>query len=180
MNYFPIKTYPWTTINDCWINTPDIDASLQPHDYTDPIINGDVYDDNEVFIAKHSGFYMKHYDKFALDIVTETVFNYPYPQITEKTLRPLLHKKLFIVMGAPGVLKLLHQKGFKTFNGFIDETYDTILNPTDRFHAIITEIERFCERPLVDVLAYMKTMESALNKNFTILKNLEWDELREL
>ena len=44
--------------------------------------------------------------------------------LTEKTAKPLYIKRLFVMFGAQGLLKKLHQKGYKTFHGIIDESYD--------------------------------------------------------
>lgn len=45
---------------------------------------------------------------------------------TEKTFKTILMKKPFLFYGPQGALEFLKQDGFKTFNSFIDETYDNI------------------------------------------------------
>ena len=171
MRYFPIAPTPWTRVNDYWIDTSDINGGMPLVTYTDPLIEGNAND---------TRFFTPHYNNMAVDIVAETVFNYPYPCVTEKTIRPILHRKIFIMLSPHGVLKMLHEKGFETFDGFIDETYDSIKDPTARFHAVVEETIRLCNKPLSEVLSYMDTIEDKLNHNFELLKKLEDIELAQL
>jgi hypothetical protein len=46
--------------------------------------------------------------------------------LTEKALRPIACGQPFILAATPGSLQYLRSYGFKTFSGYIDETYDTI------------------------------------------------------
>jgi hypothetical protein len=76
-------------------------------------------------------------------IVTETgTSDGTVLRYTEKTLKPILAGRPFIVVGEPHVLRLLRSLGFRTFDGIIDESYDAIESRADRLHAIVTELER--------------------------------------
>lgn len=68
--------------------------------------------------------------------------------LTEKTFKAIAHGQPFIIVGTPGLLKLLRSYGYKTFNGFIDESYDSIQDHQQRMAAIITEIRRLSAMPL--------------------------------
>lgn len=80
-------------------------------------------------------------------VVTETVF---YPDedndssifLTEKTFKPIVCNHPFIVVGRPGTLKKLKEFGYKTFNPYIDERYDDIVDDKERLTFIANEIER--------------------------------------
>jgi len=117
------------------------------------------------------------YKNVALDIVTETVFNYPYPCITEKTTRPIANKRMFIIVGATNILQLLRSKGFETFSDFIDETYDTIVDPVDRFNSIVNSIHAFLEKPIDDIKDYYIKNQDRFEHNFQLLSRLEEIEL---
>lgn len=168
MKYLPLKPYPFTRINDYWINDNSYNALLPNLTYKDPLIKGN---------ANSTRFRTPFYEHIGFDIVSETVYNYPYPQITEKTLRPILHKKPFIVVGAPGIINLLHNKGFKTFSPFIDETYSNISDPIKRFGAILSEIKKLCDYDIIQLQSYIHSIENILEHNFNTLKNLEETEL---
>lgn len=67
------------------------------------------------------------YSRTHYSVVTETLVSYhttPYEFITEKTGKPLLAKRLFVMFGQCGILKTLHELGFETFGDVIDESYD--------------------------------------------------------
>ena len=83
----------------------------------------------------------KPYDDYFLEIVVETDC-ITTEWITEKTVKNLYIGKPFIVMGGAGILAKLKSFGFKTFDPWIDETYDTIENNYLRLEAIKQEIDR--------------------------------------
>lgn len=65
----------------------------------------------------------KIYQNSYYSIVAETEFQ-KYIFFTEKTVKPLLAKRLFVMFSAYHQLKTLQEYGFKTFGSIIDESYD--------------------------------------------------------
>lgn len=120
------------------------------------------------------------YKYFGLDIVTETVYDYPYPFITEKTMRPITSKRPFIVVGAPNILDLLKDKGFKTFNTIIDESYDSIIDPSDRFDSVCISIHQFVTQPIEKIRADVISISNTLEHNFKTYLALEDIELLQI
>lgn len=169
-----IKIDPFTRVNDAWINTQQINASPVLQDVRHPLITSGPTGGN---IATH--YYADFYSKIALDIVTETAFHYPYPRICEKTLRPINCKRMFIIVGPPGVLKLLHSKGFVTFGDIIDESYDNIHNAEERFLSIVCAIEQFCNMDLAQIKLYYNANRWKFDHNWHTLKNLLQSEIQE-
>ena len=82
------------------------------------------------------------YKTSAVEIVLETVFDDTKHHLTEKALRPIACGKPFVLVSTPGSLAYLRSYGFRTFDGIIDETYDTIVDPVDRLNAIQLELKR--------------------------------------
>jgi hypothetical protein len=161
---------PLTRINDQFIDTDDIDATPISRDIVHPIIEGEP---NRASFQFQSNFYKK----IGLDVVTETVFDYPYPCITEKTLRPIGSKRMFIVVGAHGILSMLKSKGFKTFDDIIDESYDSIIDPCKRFRAVVDAVESFISLDLEKIRQYYIDNQQKFEHNFQTLKNLRSTEL---
>jgi hypothetical protein len=64
------------------------------------------------------------YNQTAFSIVAETNFASNYVFHTEKIVKPILARRLFIVFGGHHYLKNLQRLGFKTFDNIIDESYD--------------------------------------------------------
>jgi hypothetical protein len=61
---------------------------------------------------------------------------------TEKTFRPLACYHPFVLIGRANMLKRLRALGFKTFSPWIDESYDTVVDDTQRMLAAHAEIRR--------------------------------------
>ena len=59
---------------------------------------------------------------------------------SEKTAKPLLGQRLFVLFAAPGMLADLKTLGFKTFDTIIDETYDHVLDDTTRWQKAFDQV----------------------------------------
>lgn len=101
--------------------------------------------------ARIQGELFDFYQDFFCDIVTETVFDYPYAYISEKTLRPLLLAQPFMLLGPPGTLALLSSLGFETFGDCWDESYDQIPDPALRFCAFCRSMQDVVMRPVTEL-----------------------------
>tara|TARA_A100001015_G_scaffold139112_1_gene154183 strand:- start:986 stop:2074 length:1089 start_codon:yes stop_codon:yes gene_type:complete len=114
--------------------------------------------------------YMEFLKKAAFNIVSETVFDFPFPDLSEKTMQPILAKRPFIMIGAYGNLRCLRSGGFKTFDSVIDESYDEIEDPNKRMHAVmrlVLELNKMGQTELNDMLY---GLEDVLLHNFHLLK----------
>lgn len=161
---------PWNRINDQWVRTSKINAIPVEQTIKHPLINN----------IKSLNLYDNFYSNIAMDIITETAFHYPYPYISEKTLRPIVCKRLFIILGPPNTLKTLHNKGFETFGDFINEEYDSIHDPEKRFLLVVQEIERFCQHDLNKIKQYYLNNQEKFEHNFNRLSQLHQEELKQL
>lgn len=89
-----------------------------------------------------------------INIVSETMFEYRYPYMSEKTIKPILLKRAFIHLSGPGILEILKNFGFKTYDTIWDESYDAITNASDRLLAVTTLMDniskQFNHRTLAD------------------------------
>jgi hypothetical protein len=82
------------------------------------------------------------YSCTAIEVILETLFDDSRLHLTEKTLRPIACGRPFILMATQGSLQYLREYGFRTFDGLIDETYDTVADPKKRLQAVIQEMAR--------------------------------------
>lgn len=105
-----------------------------------------------------------------IHIVTETNFKRDiFP--TEKIINPMVVLQPFILFGAPGYLKYIKSLGFKTFDGFIDESYDNEYDDVKRFEMLCKEIKRLSELSLEEIHNwYMSIITPILeyNRNFAL------------
>ena len=96
--------------------------------------------------------------------------------ISEKTMKPIAMLHPFIIAGQPGILKHLRGMGFKTFHGWWDESYDDILDPNERFAALLKlyeELNSYSHKTLADM---MYEMSDILHHNFMLYKSMKDNE----
>jgi hypothetical protein len=137
-------------ISFCKTTFSEIDNQLQytQHKFINPnlaISRNDlhtIYLPNTHDATASADYNNKDYSVTAIEVVLETLFDDQRHHLTEKTLRPIACGHPFILAATPGSLQYLKQYGFETFDGLIDETYDTILDPQQRLDAIVQEIKR--------------------------------------
>jgi hypothetical protein len=70
------------------------------------------------------------------NLTTETCFYEDFNHLTEKIFRPIVMLQPFVLASTPNSLEYLKSYGFKTFDHWIDESYDKIKNPFKRIEAI--------------------------------------------
>lgn len=89
------------------------------------------------------------YRQCFFDLVLETIFLDNRIHLTEKILRPIALGKPFVVAAGPGSLETLRKYGFKTFEPYIDESYDSEVDPEKRMQMIVQtcqKISRYSEQ----------------------------------
>ena len=74
-------------------------------------------------------------------IVLETVYDQRI-HLTEKTLRPIACGHPFMILNGPGALETIRSYGFKTFQPYIDESYDSEQDPKKRMDKVLAEMHR--------------------------------------
>jgi hypothetical protein len=104
-------------------------------------------------------------------IVTETVFYHDKLHLTEKTFKPIVSQRPFMLVAAPGNLAYLKSYGFQTFSKWIDESYDTIQDPDQRLQAIVDQTQRLCAMSDVELHQMHQEMMPVLEHNFNHLWN---------
>jgi hypothetical protein len=116
----------------------------------------------------------KFYNNFAVDIVTETNFDYPHQYITEKIFRPILMTTPFVVFGPAGTLQYLKSYGFESFGDIWDESYDSIVDPQKRFLACAAVVKELSSWSLDQFNAMLEKIHSRLIQNrLTLVNNID-------
>lgn len=106
-------------------------------------------------------------------LVTETRYSTSLINFSEKTIKPMLVKRPFILLAPPNTLKFLHQLGFKTFNKWWDESYDSITDHNERLEQVYKIIEELVEKPAEELQQVLIEMQDVLTHNFEHLKSLD-------
>jgi len=172
-----IYTNTKTQWNENWNNYGKLTTIPDNQSFKDLLITGKPNGHKKTGTGDYQ---QEFYQKIGIDIVTETAFAYPYPSTTEKIFRPIINKRMFLVIGPANTLKFLKTKGFQTFDPFINETYDSITDPVNRMESILAEIDRLVTLPLDTIRNAVLQYTDVLNLNFTTVMNLEKLELQKV
>ena len=75
------------------------------------------------------------YNRTCYSFIAETNICNQYSFFTEKIVKPMLARRLFVVAAGHNYLRNLRSLGFRTFDGIVDETYDNIADADERIDA---------------------------------------------
>jgi hypothetical protein len=135
------------------LGTTSLYTAFNGYDYKDPLTN--LYQDIFVDIVVES------------HVAGDTFFP------TEKTIRPILLKKPFIMFASKNYLCYLRQMGFRTFSDFWDEDYDGY-EGKDRLDKIINLIDWLATQPIGKLESMYWDMQYTLEHNYNLLVNKKY------
>lgn len=123
-------------------------------DYPYQYFDGNKRTLNDGFIEHLDSYHLPiEYSESLFELITEST---PHIQfITEKTIRNLLHKKPFVILGAKGIHKTLVDLGFKLYDEVIDYSFDDIDDlklRTEMYVNNVHNILRYDPQELYDIL----------------------------
>ena len=109
--------------------------------------------------------YFMHHKTF-ISLVSETNVNSDNLFFSEKTYKPIIAKQPFIIYGNPNALKYLKTIGFKTFDKWIDESYDTEVNFERRLDMVIKLCEDISKMNVSELYRFREEMTDVLEHNY--------------
>ena len=120
-------------------------------------------------------------NKSLLHVVTETVYHGKKLHLTEKSFKPIVMQQPFVLVSCQGSLEYLRRYGFKTFNAFWDESYDTADDAT-RILKIGKLLKDLDNLSLKEKQQLQQALISTVEYNFNwfysqAFENLLWSEL---
>ena len=94
--------------------------------------------------------------------------------VSEKTLKAILNKNIFLLLGGYQTLSFLRNLGFKTFDHIFDESYDSIRCDFTRVNYAFTQLKKFCTLSLDEVEKIKNDNQELLDYNYNhLLYNLD-------
>ena len=118
-----------------------------------PRILKDTYADTWVSLTTESSYYNRENTTF----------------ISEKTFKPIACMQPFIILGSKGTLKYLRRLGYRTFDGFIDESYDEC-EDGERYAAVIDSLKKI--KNIQDKLSWYRSMQDILEHNHRVFLSI--------
>lgn len=118
-----------------------------------------------------------------LYVVTETCFWESKKHLTEKVFKPIILRMPFVLVGCANNLAYLKSYGFKTFDRWIDESYDDIEDPIERLQAVVKVLDDMSSLSNETLTQMLHEMEPVLEHNFNLFNSQEfldyaWEELK--
>jgi hypothetical protein len=94
--------------------------------------------------------------------------------VSEKTIKAILNKNIFLLVGGYQTLNFLKKLGFKTFDHIVDESYDSIRCDFSRITAVFNSLKKFCTLSLDEVEKIKNDNQELLEYNYNhLLYNLD-------
>lgn len=113
------------------------------------------------------------YNQTAYSTVAETCFHDNFAFFTEKTSKPIIARRLFVMFAGRGYLANLRQLGFQTFSGIIDESYDQEPDALVRWRRAWEQMCWLAEQPQEQILERIRPI---VEHNFTHIMTTNWAE----
>ena len=163
---------PWTKqVHDCFpstkLNYPYISPNLDP-----------TWEVQENLVKNISPFMpYKMYQQTNYTVVCETLGTSDTFFFSEKTTKPLLAKRLFVMFGAVGFLKNLRNLGFETFGKIINEKYDNIEDHITRFGHAFEQCQWLSEQ---DPREIYSQIQGELEHNRHLVQTLRHKTLKQM
>jgi hypothetical protein len=95
-----------------------------------------------------------------------------FPYLDDKTYKPILTFQPFIIVGEKNSLETMRKVGFKTFDDWIDESYDFKDDYRERIRLITTEVKRICGMSIEEIDYWYRDMYDILYHNFNHMKKI--------
>jgi hypothetical protein len=132
--------------------TTDNGQHYTHHDFTNPKLQTSAVDlGHDILPAKVSSNASADYDtddfcQTKISVILETVFDNTKIHLTEKICRALACGHPFLLAAGPGSLQYLKNYGFKTFEPWLDESYNRELDSVRRLEKIVWSMKQFASQ----------------------------------
>jgi hypothetical protein len=111
------------------------------------------------------------YNQTAYSVVCETNFDNYYSFYTEKIVKPILAKRLFVVFSGQHYLRNLRRLGFQTFNSIIDESYDNESDKFKRWELVWHQMSYLFKQDQQIILEQIKPI---VEYNYHVMMETDW------
>jgi hypothetical protein len=111
------------------------------------------------------------YQETAYSLVAETNAVNSFNFYTEKIVKPILARRLFVVISGQHYLKNLRQLGFKTYSDIIDESYDDIEDDETRWRCAMEQVEWLTNQDQQTILDQVRPIAEF---NLQVIASRKW------
>lgn len=113
------------------------------------------------------------FNQTAYSVIAETDYDNTLSFFSEKTVKPIIARRLFVAYSGYKFLHNLRALGFQTFHGVIDESYDLINDGSERYQAAFEQIRYLCNTPQEKILPKIRDI---VEHNYQLMMNTDWNQ----
>lgn len=161
------------------------------HDYENQLKDLGYFEDYKLFISlpekkvdfetnfRISGYGyedVQPYRESIISLISDTIFFKHQGFISEKVFKPIMYLQPFLIAGPSHYLMEIRNMGFKTFDGFIDESYDEEVDNKLRLEKVISELIRISNLPIEVLKHKLKEFENVLIYNQMKLLSFDYQK----
>jgi hypothetical protein len=133
-----------------------------------------IFDENELKHNKANVFNLDAHRSTFVNIITESLIHDSHVVFfSEKTFKPMISAQPFIIIGNPYSIEKLKEYGFKTFDRWWDESYDSERSLSKRLEKIINVMEEISTWDYEKCYRVTQEMEDTLKHNLDVLLDLQ-------
>ena len=135
-----------------------------PWAYDDPSKDYNAFLNTEVEQTMYLDSYVNIVIESFVEFVGETTAEYEL-DISEKIFKPISRMQPFVVYGQPGILAYLKSIGYKTFDNWWDESYDSIEDSAARYQMIFDIFKMLTHKSKAELANMLYDMLPILEHN---------------
>ena len=125
-------------------------------------------DDSDLEINLAPSFNLGQHQETFISLISETEIRKDILFLSEKMYKPIYAQQPFIIYGNPYSIKHLKELGFKTFDKWIDESYDNEENFEKRLAMILQELRAIASKSLEELSTIREEMREVLVHNYKL------------
>ena len=114
------------------------------------------------------------YNQTAYSIIAETCPHDNFTFFTEKTSKPIMAQRLFVMFAGRGYLANLKKLGFRTFGDVIDESYDSETDALVRWGKAWDQVTWLMDQPQETIL---ERIRPTVEHNAEVMLTTDWYDL---
>ena len=111
------------------------------------------------------------YNQTHYTLVPETLIDNQWSFFTEKLIKPILARRLFVVASGQHYLANLRTLGFQTFDDIVDESYDAEPDLVQRISLVCQEVSRVGD---MDADVVKSKVANITDHNYQVLMHTDW------
>ena len=162
----------WENVDALLTTFPSLEKNIKKLNKKQHVIDPPTEKFNLINYADEYHFPTQETKSAFCTVVNECTFAWPYAHVSEKVLMPVKVHRPFLLVAPPYSLEYMKELGFKTFDKWFDESYDTETDHVKRMCKIMIEIDKVNDYTYNECRDMLNQMQDILKHNFDNLKHL--------